>query len=477
VLIGMICVFMSCAQSQASPSQTRKLYVDQFSEGDEAAPLRQSLIKHLQKSGRYQVVDSAEQADLIVHGSGEVWIKGYLAINLRAPSANRQAVYGGYLSVDVVTKSEQPIWSYLVTPSKLSWTGVRDDLANNLVKEMLSASSTIGALSDTADTTSAAAVKLTRTSITGSGATFPAPLYKKWFASFQKLHPEVQITYKEVGSEAGAAALADGQVDFAASDLPPSDADDAPAGQNFRRIASVLGAVVPVYNIKGVNHDLKFTPGVLAGIYLGRIRKWNDNEIRSLNKDADLPDAEIVVVHRSDGSGTTHAWSEFLSKTVPEWKDALGTGTRLKWPVGIGVEGNEKMATTVLETPNSIGYVELVYAIQHRLSFGAVRNRSGEFIHAHLDSLADAARSEQTTQDDGQTRSILDPADKNAYPIATFTWLLLPAKIDDAGKKTALIALLQWILTSGQRECSSLGYAPLPREVADHQLQIVNAYQ
>ena len=463
-------------QSAVTLSQAKKLYVDQFSEGDESAQLRQSLIKRLQKNGRYQVVDTPNDADAVVKGSGEIWIKGYLTINSRAVATNRQPIYGGYLSVEVMTKDGEPLWSYLVIPSKLSWVSVRDDLANNLVKEMLLAS-TDSTVQSNPSNASAATTSLTRTNLTGSGATFPAPLYRKWFASFQRQHPEVHISYKDVGSEAGTLELATGTVDFAASDLSTLDVGAAQVGASFRRIASVLGAVVPAYNVNGIHQDLRFTPSILAGIYLGRIRRWNDSEIRSSNKDADLPDADIVVIHRSDGSGTTYAWSEFLSKTNPAWKNTLGTGTELKWPVGIGAEGNEKVATAVQGTPNSIGYVELVYAIQHRLSFGAVRNSSGEYLRADLDNLAEAAKAAGQPQSSDSPPSIIDSASKGAYPIATFTWLLLPSEIEDPIKKSALTSLLRWILTSGQKECSSLGYAPLPYEVASRQLEIVNKYK
>lgn len=475
VFVILICACTSFLHGEVAPTlaQAHKLYVAQFSEGDEAAPLRQSLIKRLQKTGRYQIVDSADKADLIMQGSGEVWIKGYLAINLRSPSTNRQPVYGGFLSVDLVARNGEPVWSYLVTPSKLAWTNIRDDLANNLVKELLLAGTRANSLS-AADAASTS-VKLSKTDLIASGATFPAPLYRKWFAAFQRLHPEVHITYKEVGSEAGTLQLANSQVDFAASDLSSSEVEAS--APSFRHIASVLGGIVPIYNVKGIDHDLRFTPSILAGIFLGRIHKWNDPEIRSANKDAALPDSDIVVIHRSDGSGTTYAWSEFLSETTPAWKDSLGTGIQLKWPIGTGVEGNEKMATTVQETPNSIGYTELVYAIQHRLSFGAVRNSSGQFIHADLDSLAEAAASQQTTHSSGTPLSIptiVNSPSRNAYPIATFTWLLLPSEIKDKEKAATLIELLKWILGPGQRECSSLGYSPLPKEVADQQMQVVN---
>ena len=241
-----------------------------------------------------------------------------------------------------------------------------------------------------------------------------------------------------------------------------------PSAAGFPRIASVLGGVVPIYNLKNLTQDLKFTPEALAGIYLGKITKWNDPTIKGPNKSAHLPDADIVVIHRSDGSGTTYAWSDYLSKTSAEWKTSVGAGLTLNWPVGTGVDYNEGVAATVQRTPNSIGYVELVYAIQHQLSFGAVRNASGEYIRADLESVAAAADS-SLAGNSASPSSITNASGKDAYPIATFTFLLLPPQINDGRKKAALLELLQWVLTSGQKECSALGYAPLPHDLANRQ--------
>lgn len=471
-LVTGLLIALAVAQSHSQTvnllAQVKTVYVERFEEGDEAEPQRQSLIKRLARSGRYQVADTAQAADAIVHASGEVWLKGYISVNSRTPTSDRQAVYSGYLSVDLVSRNGEPLWSYLVTPSKITFLRVRDDLANNLVKQMVSASGKNSGQTS-ANPGAPAVEKLQQTVLVGAGATFPAPLYRKWFASFQRLHPEVQIRYKEIGSEAGVAALQAGTVDFAASDLPAGV--DGLADAKTQRIASVLGAVVPAYHLDGLDRDLHFTPDVLAGIYLGDIRKWNDPAIQNLNKDVDLPAADIVVIHRSDGSGTTYAWSSFLSMTNAKWKIKLGAGTRLNWPTGTGVEGNEKMATAVLDTPNSLGYVELVFAIQHHLSFGAVRNRAGEFAHADLDSLAEAARPGADVSSRGPITSILNAPGKEAYPITAFTWLVVPAEEEDAAKRSAMASLLKWILVEGQRECSSLGYAPLPRDKAEDQVR------
>jgi phosphate transport system substrate-binding protein len=238
-----------------------------------------------------------------------------------------------------------------------------------------------------------------------------------------------------------------------------------------------MGAVVVTYNLKGATHDLKFTPATLADIYLGKLRKWNDPRIAQVNKDVDLPDADIVVVHRSEGSGTSYAFSDFLSKTSAEWKNSVGTNTTLQWPVGLGVPGNDGVASTVQKTPNSIGYVELAYAIQHQLSFGAVRNSAGEFVRADLRSVGEAAKALPPAASADALGSIADSAGKEAYPIATLTWLIVPEQITDAAKKSAVKAFFQWALTSGQRECSSLGYAPLPNEVAARQLELLKQFE
>jgi phosphate transport system substrate-binding protein len=233
--------------------------------------------------------------------------------------------------------------------------------------------------------------------------------------------------------------------------------------------------VVPIYNLKGTTQDLKFTGETLADIYLGKVKKWNDPEIRSSNRDISLPDADILVIHRSDGSGTSYVWSDFLSLVSPDWKSKVGVGTTLQWPVGTGVERNEGVAAAVQATPNSIGYVELVYAIQHDSSFGAVRNSSGQYVRASLSSLAEAAKTSGRSVRPEAPLSIANPPGKNAYPISTFTWLLWPQHVENTAKREAILTLLRWVLTSGQKECSALGYAPLPRDFANQQLEFLNS--
>jgi len=459
-------------QTSTSFSQAKVLYVEPFEGGNPAADLRQDLIKRLKKSGKYQIVDTPQQADAVVTGKARIWVRGHFTTNSRAPAANRQMVYGGFLSVEVAGKDREPLWSYLVTPSKFSWVSIEDDLVKNLVKQMLVASED----NHPSRATPGAKQTLASAKLLGAGATFPAPIYQKWFQSFEAQQPEVQLTYNAVGSGEGMLMLAESKVDFAASDVPFLNAVDGEKIPAFRRVASVLGGVVPIYNLNEVLQDLDFTPEMLADIYSGRIRKWNDPRIQNSNKDVDLPDSDIVVVHRSDPSGTTYTWSDFLSKVSSDWKSEVGADVTLKWPVGIGAAGNEGVASTVQATPNSIGYVELVYAIQHELSYGDVRNSSSNYVRADLNSLTEAAKAAIKSGNLESLSSITNAPGKDSYPIASFTWLLLPQKITDAAKKAALVGLLRWILTSGQQECSSLGYAPLPREVAAQELEIVKAF-
>ena len=454
----------SFAQTAQELSQVKKLYVAPLSGGAGTNELRASLIKQLTKAkaGKFQIVENPSQADAVLKATGQLWITGYISVNPRASTGNRQPVYGGYLSVEVLGRGNEVLWSYLVTPTKFSSSSAPDDLSVNLVKHLLAAHAAKG----TSGPNARSAGHLEQTALHGAGATFPAPLYQKWFESFEANHPTVQIRYDAVGSEAGVRLLTEDKVDFAGSDVP---LDTSASQPSFRRVPTVLGGVVPIYNLKNIDSSLRFTSEMLAGIYLGQITRWNDPLIQASNKGVSLPNAQIAVIHRSDGSGTTYAWSDFLSKTDSAWKSSVGIGSTLNWPVGTNAEGNGGVATMVQKTPNSIGYVELVYAIQHQLSFGSVRNASGEFIHADLQALAIAAKNAGGSPSQPPA-SITNAAGKGAYPIATFTWLLLPQQTDDSAKRMALAELLRWVLTAGQKESSALGYAPLPRDLAERVL-------
>ena len=313
-----------------------------------------------------------------------------------------------------------------------------------------------------------------QTVLHGAGSTFSAPVYRKWFDAYSKNHPDVQVVYDAVGSEEGIRLLTENKVDFAGSDMPLSDEKLAQLQTKVIHFASVLGGVVPIYNVTGPRNDLNFTPEILAGIYLGRIKKWNDAMIRSANRDASLPDAEIVVVHRSDGSGTSFVWTDYLSKVSPDWKARAGSGVTVAWPVGKGAEGNEGVASTVQETPDAIGYVELIYAIQHKLSFGAVRNAAGQFVQASLASVTAAAEGLNLGEGSDVRVSITNASGKQSYPIATFTWLLVPQVSSDPKKRAAQLDLLRWLLSSGQRQCALLGYSPLPEAVAKSELHTLD---
>lgn len=305
-------------------------------------------------------------------------------------------------------------------------------------------------------------------SLTGAGATFPAPIYQKWFSEYQSIG-NVQINYQPNGSGGGIKAVTEGTVDFGASDMPLTDeqlkAYRDKHGFNILLFPTVLGAAVPSYNIPGVSAQLNFTPQALAGIFLGTIKKWSDPAITSANPGVKLPDAQIVVVHRSDGSGTTFCWTDYLSKVSPEWKSKIGKNTSVDWPTGVGGKGNDGVAGFIKQQSGSIGYVELIYAVRNHLPYGKVRNEAGEFIKADLPSVAAAAAASKEMPADFRI-SITDESGKGVYPISTFTWLLIPEKISDPQKRTALTGFLKWAITKGQASVEALDYARLPQQVA-----------
>jgi phosphate transport system substrate-binding protein len=305
-----------------------------------------------------------------------------------------------------------------------------------------------------------------QTTLNGAGATFPNPMYSKWFSEYHKIHSDVQVNYQPIGSGGGIRQVTAGTVDFGASDMPMTDKQLQEAkALNILNIPTVLGAVVPAYNIPGVTGEVKFTPDALAGIFLGKISKWNDKAITSANPGVNFPDKEIIVVHRSDGSGTTFIWTDYLSKVSPEWKGQVGSDTSVKWPVGLGQKGNEGVAGSLRQMSGSIGYVELIYAIQNNIAYGSVRNAAGVFIKASLEGVTAAAASAPKMPADFRV-SITNAPGKDAYPISSFTWLLIPAQSKDAAKGKILSDFLNWMVTDGQKMTSALAYAPLPDNVA-----------
>ena len=312
--------------------------------------------------------------------------------------------------------------------------------------------------------------------LTGAGATFPAPVYQKWFSDYQSIG-HVQINYQPIGSGGGIRSVTEGTVDFGASDAALTDAQlqtfkDKHNGHPVLMFPTVLGAAVPSYNIPGVSQELNFTPQALAGIYLGKIKKWNDSQIASANPGVKLPDMDIIVVHRSEGSGTTYCWTDYLSKVSPEWKSKVGTNASVDWPAGLGGKGNDGVAGLIKQQPGSIGYLELIYAIHNHLAYGKVKNASGEFVKADLASVTAAAGALKSMPADFRV-SITNETGKGVYPISTFTWLLVPSQWSDASKKEAMVGFLKWAITTGQNSVESLDYAKLPASVvAKEQKQI-----
>jgi len=303
-----------------------------------------------------------------------------------------------------------------------------------------------------------------QTTLNGAGATFPNPMYSKWFSEYHKLHSDVQVNYQPIGSGGGIRQVTAGTVDFGASDMPMTDKQLQEAKARILNIPTVLGAVVPAYNIPGVSGEVKFTPEALAGIFLGKISKWNDKAITGPNPGVNFPDKEIIVVHRSDGSGTTFIWTDYLSKVSPEWKSQVGSDTSVKWPLGMGGKGNEGVAGLIRQLSGSIGYVELIYAVQNNIAYGSLRNSAGVFLKASLEGVTAAAASAAKMPADFRV-SITNAPGKDAYPISSFTWLLIPAQSKDAAKGKILADFLNWMVTDGQKLTSPLAYAPLPENV------------
>lgn len=303
--------------------------------------------------------------------------------------------------------------------------------------------------------------------LTGAGATFPNIIYQDWILSYNKAHPDAQLNYQSIGSGGGIRQFSDGTVDFGGTDAPMKDSVIAAINGNVLHIPTVLGGDVPTYNLPEVTATLRFTPDLLADIFLGKITKWNDARIGAANPGVKLPGTDIVVVHRSDGSGTTFIWTDYLSKVSPEWEQKVGRGPSVNWPVGLGGKGNEGVTATVKQTPGAIGYVELGYAMINKLPAGVVRNKAGKFITPALESItAAAAGAMQEMGPNTDFRvSITNPDGEKAYPIASFTWFLLHKQYDDAAKATALVKFVWWAETEGQSRAEPLGYAPLPKQL------------
>jgi phosphate transport system substrate-binding protein len=316
---------------------------------------------------------------------------------------------------------------------------------------------------------------MAQTTLNGAGATFPYPIYSKWFSEYHKLHPDIQINYQSIGSGGGIRQLIAGTVDFGASDGPMTDDQLKEAKAKILHFPTVLGAVVPAYNIPGVTGEVKFTPEALAGIFLGKVSKWNDKAITSVNPGVNFPDKDIVVVHRAEGSGTTYIFTDYLAKVSSEWKSTIGgegRGAAIKWPLGMAGKGNEGVAGLIRGLPGAIGYVELIYAVQNNISYGSVKNSAGNFIKASLESVTTAAASSPKMPADFRV-SITNAPGKDPYPISSFTWLLIPQQSKDAAKGKILADFLNWMVTDGQKMTGALSYAPLPEGVVEKEKEAI----
>lgn len=307
----------------------------------------------------------------------------------------------------------------------------------------------------------------------GAGSSFVAPLVYKWAEAFDRAHPDVRVDYKSEGSSAGVEQAMAGTVDFAGTEAPLTDEQMEKLAQDkglrLYHLPAAIGGTVPAYNLPGVAEDLRFTPQVLAGIFLGDIKKWNDRAIASANPGVALPDSNIAVVHRSDGSGTTYVWTDYLSKASEEWKSKVGRGAIVQWPAGTEAKGNEGVSSKISATPYALGYVELVYAIKSKLQFGSVENRNGEFVKASFASLTAAAANARQSRPEDYRISLTNGEGPGVYPIAGFTWLLVPSRFSDGAKQKAVQAFLSWGLDRGQEMAQSLSYARLPPTIVTNE--------
>ena len=316
------------------------------------------------------------------------------------------------------------------------------------------------------------ACALAQTTLNGAGATFPYPIYSKWFSEYHNQHSDVQVNYQSIGSGGGIRQVQAGTVDFGATDGPMTDEQIAASKVKVLHVPTVLGAVVPAYNIPGVTQEVKFTPEILAGIFMGKISNWTDPAIAKANPDIKFPNQSITVVHRSDGSGTSYIFTDYLSKVSSDWQGGPGKGTSVKWPVGVGGKGNEGVAGMIRQLPGSLGYIELIYALQNKINYGSVKNSSGQFIKADLDSTTAAAAGVKMPAD--FRVSITNPPGKTAYPIASFTWLLIPTNPPDKTKGKMVKDMVLWALDNGEGMAAGLSYAPLPKEVVEKVKAAVN---
>ena len=452
--------FSAFARQTVPTEGIKRIYVEPFTTGKGAEKFREDVIAELRRLSSILIASDESSADAILGGGGEIWIKGYRSHNPQLGNVppNGSPIYTGYLSIELREPGGDTLWSYLATPPRVSRDASRD-LATVIVKQLAKALEQ-GEVPSRID-----ALPSPSRSLSGAGATFPYPVYEKWFKNYRRENPAVQIMYEPIGSEAGIRKLLAGKTDFGASDSPEAIQELSPENdKNYLFFPSVVGAVVPVVNLPGLGGDIAFTPKALVGIYLGKITKWNDAILKHANRGLHLPDLDVKVVYRADGSGTSYAWTDYLSKTSPAWKAQVGRGLAPKWPTGRGATGNSGVSEAVKAQSGSIGYVEFIYALQNHLSYGRVRNRNGEFVSASLGSIAAAASNSVKIGDDFKI-SIADSPGAGVYPISSFTWIVVPAHITDETKRSALRGFLKWMLGPGQRQAAALGYLGLPKDV------------
>jgi phosphate ABC transporter phosphate-binding protein len=462
VCFALCCAIAGSALIGQTPAATRirQIYVEPFTTHEGADKFREDVIAELRKLTSVSLVSEESSADAILGGGGEVWIKGFRSHNpqLGNVALNGTAIYTGFLSIELRDTSGDTLWSYLATPPAAS-SDVSKALSTQIVKKLAES------LEQIETPIQSSSLPQPTTIVKGAGATFPYPVYEKWFRNYRRKNPAIQITYEPVGSEAGVRQLLANSVDFGASDSPEAIQELAPEQvKKYLFFPSVVGAVVPVVNLPGVPGDIALTPEAIAGIYLGKIKKWNDPILTRANRGHRLPDLDITVVHRSDGSGTSYAWTDYLSKTSLEWRTQVGASLTPKWPTGREANGNDGVSKLVHEQSGSIGYVEFTFALQNHLNYSRVRNRNGEFISASLESIA-AAASHSLKITDGFKVSIADAPGAGVYPISSFTWIVVPAVSSDSAKRSALTDFLQWMLGPGQRQAAALGYLALPKDV------------
>ena len=453
---------------QGAEASPKRLYVGAFATKQHADELREDVTAELRKLSTVTLVPDEASADCVMGGGGEVWIKGYRSFSPRShmkTPTNGTPLYGGYLSVELRNRKGVTFWSYLVTPGTASGDALKD-ISKRIAKHVAEA------LAEPEVVTTASS-RHPSVTLSGAGATFPYPVYQKWFINFQVEDPATTITYDAIGSEAGIRKLLAGGIDFGATDSPEAIHQLAPEAEGkYLLFPSVVGAVVPIVNLPGVSENIAFTPEALAGIFLGKIRKWNDPILKRANRGVHLPDLDIVVVHRADGSGTSYAWTDYLSRNSTEWKSDVGASLTPKWPMGRAATGNDGVAKLVKELGGTIGYVEFIYALQNHLSYGRIRNQNGEFVEASLESIAAAVSHAPAIRDDFKG-SIVDASGEGSYPIASFTWLVVPAHIADDEKRSAMTAFLKWMIGPGQRQAAALGYLALPKKIVTKEQALI----